>query len=233
MTHGSRDLRYQRSIAQLADRVQQKLSAKVGMAVLECAPVELHQQIERFCQRCNPHDEIEIVPLFLLPGVHVKEDIPEQIEIARSRLPVKLSVTPHLGSSDQLTKLLAQRFSSRSADARILLSHGSRRPQGNLPIEQLAEQLAAIAAFWSVPPNLETSVQTLVQQGCQEIAILPYFLFSGGITDAIAQQIDQLSQRFSGINLKLLTPLEVSDDLVDLIVQFIALQNFSKSVIPT
>jgi sirohydrochlorin cobaltochelatase len=220
VTHGSWDIRPQIAIDQLSDRIEQHLSAPVGSAVLECAPTTLHEQIEEFSRQHPDISQIHIVPLFLLPGVHVMEDIPEQI--AQSRIQAELKVLPHLGSYAGLEKVLANRIAQVPSDARILLSHGSRRPGGNTPIEQIATAIDAVAAYWSVEPKLESRLAELSQQGCQEIAILPYFLFSGGITDAIAQSVKELSEKYSELSLQLLTPFDFCEDLVNLVVEFIS-----------
>ncbi|BAU14932.1 cobalamin [Leptolyngbya sp. NIES-3755] len=224
VTHGSRDIRPQIAIDQLRDRIEQRLSVPVGAAVLECAPTELHEQIEEFSRQHPILSEIKIVPLFLLPGVHVKDDIPEQIAIAQSRITPKLELLPHLGSHSGMVEVLASRIAQIPADARILMSHGSRRAGGNAPIDRIATEIDAVAAYWSVEPKLETRILELKQQGCQEIAILPYFLFSGGITDAIAQSIQALSEQHSDLTLQWLAPFDFCEDLVGLIIDFIAVQ---------
>jgi len=53
---------------------------------------------------------------------------------------------------------------------------------------------------------------------------LPYFLFSGGITDAIAQSIQALSDQHSDLKLQWLTPFDFCEDLVRLILDFISVQ---------
>ena len=224
VSHGSRDPRPQAAIAQLAQRVQHKMQsplALVGAAVLECAPLPLHEQIRQFSQRAIAQGthHIQIVPLFLIPGVHVMQDIPEQVKIAQQTLEgtVTIALSPHIGTHPGLEKLLADRLASLSADAYILMSHGSRRSGGNQPVETLASQLGAVSAYWSVAPKLEDRLQELAQSGCQKIAILPYFLFAGGITDAIARSVDQLSHPFPNLVLDLAAPLEVTDRLADLV----------------
>lgn len=224
VSHGSRDPRPQGAIAQLAERVQHKMlspSALVGSAVLECAPLPLHEQIQQFSQTAIAQNirHIQIVPLFLIPGVHVMEDIPEQVKIAQQALKetVTIAISPHIGTHPGMENLLANRFAQHSADAYILMSHGSRRSGGNQPVETLASKLGAVSAYWSVAPKLESRLQELAQSGCQRVAILPYFLFAGGITDTIAQAVDQLSHQFPNLALDLAAPLEVSDRLADLV----------------
>jgi sirohydrochlorin cobaltochelatase len=215
VTHGSRDPRPAQAIADLAEMVQQKLHTRVGTAVLECSDIPLHEQIQHFSQGIDP---LYIVPLFLLPGVHVMEDIPEQIAIAQQTLSCSMTLLPYLGSSPKFHRLLAKRF---PLGARVLLSHGSRRTYANRPIEDLADQLGAIAAYWSVEPKLERQVQILAEQGHHQIAILPHFLFSGGITDAIARSVQALREQFPQTQLELLSALDASPELANLIVDFV------------
>lgn len=218
VTHGSRDIRPQIAIDQLRDRIEQRLSVPVGAAVLECAPTALHEQIEEFSRQHPTLSQIEIVPLFLLPGVHVVEDIPEQIAIAQSRIEAKLHVLSHLGSHSGMVEVLAARFAQVDSDARILLSHGSRRSGGNAPVEEIATAIDAVSAYWSVEPKLATRIEEL--QDCEKIVILPYFLFSGGITDAIAESVKALQHP----GLQLLTPFDFCEDLVRLIIEFMTAQ---------
>jgi sirohydrochlorin cobaltochelatase len=220
LSHGSRDPRPQLAMAQLAALIRQKIQAPVGTATLECSPLALHEQIQQFSQSLPPNiHHLQIVPLFLLPGVHVMEDIPSQVEIARQSEPRTIAVSPHLGAHPGLKDLLANRFLSETAH--ILLSHGSRRSGGNRPVEALADALKAVPAYWLVAPNLETRLQEFSDQGHQTVTILPYFLFPGGITDAIAKTVEQISPQFPNLRLTLTAPLEVGDALVDLLVSLI------------
>jgi sirohydrochlorin ferrochelatase len=57
----------------------------------------------------------------------------------------------------------------------------------------------------------------LVRGGQQQIGIVPYFLFNGGITDAIAKNVAQLKQQFPATELHLANPLGASVELADLI----------------
>ena len=232
VAHGSRDPRPQVAIAQLAQQVQQKMPASdspsslVGAAVLECAPLPLHEQIQQFSQTAIAQriHHIQLVPLFLIPGVHVMEDIPEQVTIAQQALgeTMTIALSSHIGTHPGLEKLLANRLAQLSADAYILMSHGSRRSGGNQPVEALASKIGAVSAYWSVAPKLEDRLQELAQSGCRKIAILPYFLFSGGITDAIAQTVAQLSHQFPDLDLDLTNPLEVGDHLAQLVLDLIS-----------
>jgi sirohydrochlorin cobaltochelatase len=69
----------------------------VGTACLEVGAVPLHQQIVAFSRRARAAgaQRVRLVPLFLLAGVHVMEDIPAEVEQARQGLPdLTLEVCP-------------------------------------------------------------------------------------------------------------------------------------------
>ncbi|MBE8964691.1 sirohydrochlorin chelatase [Nostocales cyanobacterium LEGE 12452] len=228
LSHGSRDPRPEIAMQQLASLVCQKLSSEhlVGIAALEMSPQPLHEQIQQFAKSAfgdyllsQNENRLKIVPLFLLPGVHVMADIPAEVALAQQATGqnIIIELQPYLGSHPNLEKLLAKQIAAIKAEAWILLAHGSRRPGSQKTVEAMAASLGAVAAYWAGPPSLESRVKELVDAGYQEIAILPYFLFTGGITDAIANSIEELKLQFSAVNFQLAQPLGVSAELAELI----------------
>lgn len=77
--------------------------------------------------------------------------------------------------------------------------------------------MGALTAYWSVPPSLELRVQELITAGYEQIAIFPYFLFTGGITDAIALAVETLKLKFPSVTFQLAPPLGTSREFADLI----------------
>lgn len=212
-------------MAKLGQLLSQKLGVEVGAATLELAPLPLHAQI---CQFSNSAiavgcQHLKLLPLFLLPGVHVMADIPAEVAIAQEALgnSMAIEIRPYLGSHGGLEKLLATQQQEILADAWILLSHGSRRAGGNQPVEEMARKLSAMAAYWSVEPTLESRIAELAATGAASIGILPYFLFAGGITEAIAWQVRELQIKFPRVQLLLGKPIEASVELADLIWELI------------
>lgn len=228
--HGSSDERSRLASEALTNRFRDRIALPfqdqplVYAAYLECHSLPLHQQIEQIAhqvQAKNPLKTIalRLLPVFLLPGVHLLEDIPAEIAQAQQLVgKVKLNVTAHLGSHSGLRQLLNDRMSPLPMEAWILLAHGSRRPNANQPIATLADDIGATVAYWSTSPKLESRLSELVHSGCKHIGILPYFLFHGGITDAIARSITQFSQQHSSLKITLTDPLDASPGLVDLLV---------------
>ncbi|HEY9625364.1 MAG TPA: sirohydrochlorin chelatase [Crinalium sp.] len=191
----------------------------VETAVLELHPQPFHQQLVDCAERAIAagHRHLTVIPLFLLPGVHVMEDIPTEVAIAQRLLgsQITVQISPHLGSHPNWKTLLMSAWNCPATVSPILVSHGSRRPGGNDPVEAIATELGATTAYWSVLPHLDSQVARLVQMGCQEIAILPYFLFVGGIWDAIAQLVPQFTQQYPYVRFHLADPIGVSDALAD------------------
>lgn len=244
VSHGSRDQRAQLELQTLAELLSRQPSLTkptnndvlkypiIGTGILELGLKSLHQQIEDFAQHTREIHitQIQVVPLFLLPGVHVKEDIPAEIAIASRNLlnaQIEINLCSHIGSHPDITYLLATKMTPVIADVWILLSHGSRRSGGNEPVEKIAQFLQqhchvfVHTAYWSVPPEIESVVEILIRQGYQQIGILPYFLFSAGLTDAIAQTVKQLAEIYPTIKFHLTEPLGATDELAKLILDLI------------
>jgi sirohydrochlorin ferrochelatase len=221
--HGSRAPRPAQALQQLVGQVQRRLPANqlVAGGQLECGELSLDQQLLQFAQQVAAKGlkHVQVVPLFLLPGVHVKVDLPAAITATNTVLPagLTLGLSTHLGAHPGLMIYFAQRMQQQNYPHRIILSHGSKRPGGNRPIADLAAKLEAIPAYWSVPPSLTTVVEQLVATGARQIGIFPYFLFPGTLGDAMIQTIDQLRQQFTTCDFWLDRPFDVSDELVDVI----------------
>ncbi|BAY77817.1 cobalamin biosynthesis CbiX protein [Nostoc linckia NIES-25] len=235
VSHGSRDPRPEIAMQELARLVSEKLHKNhnqgnsehvVGVAALEMNQKPLHEQIKEFAKTAfgvekasQNRNHLKILPLFLLPGVHVMTDIPAEVALAQQATgeEIAIELQPYLGSHPDLKKLLSKQVAKIEAQAWILLSHGSRRPDSQKPVEATAASLGAVIAYWSVADSLELRVKELVAAGYQEIAILPYFLFAGGITDAIAASVEKLKLQFSAVTFHLAEPLGASAELADLI----------------
>lgn len=197
----------------------------VETAYLELSPTPLHQQIVEFSDRALAfgYNRIQVVPLFLLAGVHVTEDIPAEVAQAKQIIGQKLSIElrSHLGTHPKLADLLSSQMATTTTDASILIAHGSRRLGAKVAVEKIASKLGALAAYWAVPPKLAARVQELVDIGHQRIAIVPYFLFAGSITDAIASTVEELNSQFPSTHLQLLEPIGASAQLANLIMDLI------------
>lgn len=239
VVHGSRDLRHQVAICHLAHQFQQQLQrldsdVQVNGATLEFGLEPLHGQLDRIGRQIltkASHDsnlndlrtrpKLHILPLFLLSGNHVVDDIPQEVELAKRSLQgeVDFIVHSHLGSYGQMVDLLQMQMDPEIAW--ILYAHGSRRSEAVKAIETLATQLGMLPAFWANPPHLEEQVKKRAAMGCQQIGVIPYFLFEGGIVDAIVAQVRDLNQYYPAIQFQVTEPLSLQSGFTELISQII------------
>jgi sirohydrochlorin cobaltochelatase len=224
LSHGSRDPRPQRAIDLLCQQLAARLPESiVGSACLELAEEPLSTQLINFINGLSIEiDRLKILPLFLLPGVHVMEDIPTQIDIARSSIDprIKIDLAPYIGTRSALFHLLHQQRQQLPADT-LLLSHGSRRTGGNTPIEEIANKLNINAIYWSVEPSLNDGITQLIDRGIKSIGILPYFLFTGGITDAIGDRINQIQIEYPDCHLILGRSIGNEPEFIEIIIDLL------------
>ena len=193
----------------------------VEIAALELGSLPLNQSLVKFAQKAylQGFDRVKVFPLFLAPGVHVKEDIPREISLATKQVnnQVTIELSTFLGKYSEIVQLLLDKFENLSAQTRILISHGSRLPGVADYYKSLAIQVGAVNAYWSTSPNLERQVKIQVTSGTKKFAILPYFLFPGKITNAIASKVKELKTEYPDVELILGQPLGATEALAELI----------------
>ena len=247
VSHGSRDRNHQIAVEKLAASVRQQLetiipnkkysdrrdsnlallskpqSSIVATAKLESTSINLHQSIIQLALQVQKFGakRLLVLPLFLLPGIHVKEDIPREITLAREILgdSISIELLPYLGSNLSLMNLIEKQFAKLPTSGRILISHGSRRQGGNQPCEEIASKLKANIAYCWVAPSLRETVTKIVANGTKKITIVPYFLFAGKTLKSIAQEIEELQQEFPHTHLFLGRSLAATPELSKSIVQ--------------
>ncbi|MEA5463680.1 sirohydrochlorin chelatase [Leptothoe sp. PORK10 BA2] len=195
----------------------------VGTAVLEFGLLPLHQQICEFGRRLSSAGikRLCLVPLFLLRGKHVMEDIPAAVALAQTELAgvIDVELGAHIGGHQQISDLIAHRFSQSPEAGRLLVAHGSRRVRGNRAVDALAKSLGTAVAYWTTESDIENQVIALMQQGCSTVTIFPYFLFAGSTTDAVAHLTEELAERFPRTTVRLLPPLGAMADVANLVVE--------------
>lgn len=229
VTHGSRDPRHHSAAEQLRLRVAQQWMSQavpiVGLAALELTPRPLWEQILNFVDdlQSRGYDRLQIVPVFLLPGTHVMEDIPRQVLLAQQRLQrgFDLVLCPYLGSHPHWQTWLNVQIQSMPIDRWILFSHGSRRISSQSPLQQLSQALAVDLAYWSISPSLVEQVETLIERGYSRIGIFPFILFPGGILDALQITSQQILNQYPHLSLTVLPALDARPELASLIVDLI------------
>ncbi|MGY6530002.1 MAG: sirohydrochlorin chelatase [Cyanobacterium sp.] len=229
VVHGSRNSQYQVYLDKLAHLTREELETQgrnshVDTAYLELSSQSLAEKITDFAHFCHGkgYKQIKILPLFLFSGTHVMEDIPEEGAIAlknTSKIGIDIKILPHLGSKGSLIELLEQKYQKYPNHTRLLISHGTRLEQGKKEAQLLTEKTSATLAFWSMNPFYDQVIIDLLESGVKNIALLPYFLFPGKITKAIALRAEEIKTQYNNVNLAIIDPLGATPELAHIIVE--------------
>lgn len=112
--------------------------------------------------------------------------------------------------------------------ALIIVAHGSRKPSSNEEVKALGEQLRTLKQdAYSIimtsflefaDPTLEESILSCIDQGIDEIVILPYFLASGHhVTNDIPDIIESLQGKHPTLKVTLKPHLGSSPAMIQLL----------------
>lgn len=208
--HGSRNEAGNREIEAFAKQWQEQNSQwKIDLCFIELATPLLDEGLSRAAESA---DRVIVVPLILNAAGHVKEEIPEFIEAAAEQYPkVEFRYATNLGPNDavlavmkrSLRKVLAgMNFPDPRKTGVVLLARGSSDRHANGDVAMMARWIYEEAeveqmdiAFTGIThPRLESVVQRQIDSGMTQIAVLPYYLFTGSLIERIRKQVDQLQQ---------------------------------------
>ncbi len=160
-------------------------------------------------------EKILVVPLMLLPGKHVKRDIPQLIEDCLQRYgkqPGDIRIAPPLGVRLRLAMLARWRSDAameragltglkRTDIAYIMVSTGSRE-QEYMNEMKTVFTIAALAdfgqkklCFFSGEPKVEDALEEAAASGLSAAVVQPYLLFEGEMTNRLRQLLDAYRQR--------------------------------------
>ncbi len=231
--HGSRDEQGNLEIEQFAEKWrQQHPDWRIEVCFIEFADVLLDQG---FDNAAKDSERVIVVPLILNAAGHVKMEIPAHLAKARQRHPdVEFVLARHLGANETLLKLLKQSLNAVMQDLHmpdpkttgvIVLGRGSSDKVANGELAKLARwlweekdhELVDIAFTGITWPRLEQAVQWQVKLGMTQIAILPYYLYTGTLITRIHKQVARLRQQYPGISFGLGDYLGFADKIYALL----------------
>lgn len=214
--HGSRHAAGNQEIEKFARMWHQRNPTwHIEVCFIELAEVLLDAGLSRAAQQAS---RVIVVPLILNPAGHVKMEIPEHIAKARLNYPdTEFIYVPPLGAGDSILAILQRRLQEamQSLDMPdpkttgvILLGRGSSDAMANGELAKMARWLqednaheCVDLAFTGITyPRLETVTARQVKLGMMQIAILPYYLFTGVLIERIARQVQRLAQQYPQVH---------------------------------
>jgi sirohydrochlorin ferrochelatase len=113
----------------------------------------------------------------------------------------------------------------------LILAHGSKKRETECILNSLVDKVKNKTGEELVVPsylqfsdqNLEKGVELLVNKGAKNIRIVPMFLFDGvHVREDIPGELDEIKERFPGVDIKMGRHIGDDDKLVDIIVDRIS-----------
>jgi sirohydrochlorin cobaltochelatase len=203
--HGSPHADGNAEYLQLAHDLGAHLGVTVQPCFLELAEPSISEGI-RLCVEAGAQ-RVAVLPLFLGPAGHQKNDVPVLLAEAREQYPgVDFRYGTPIGAQYQLVRVLEERaaeaLARSTADiaehdtALLLAARGSSDPDSNSEVFKLARMLYegrgygwVEAAFQMVtPPSIEQGIERCLRLGARRVVLLPYLLFTGHVRRDIEQR---------------------------------------------
>lgn len=217
--HGSRNAEGNREIEAFAAQWRKRQPQwRIDVCFIEFADVLLDDGLDRAATNTS---RVIVVPLILNAAGHVKMEAPAHVAQARERHPdTEFIYVPNLGADDRILKILKRNLhkAMNALDMPdpqntgvILLGRGSSDIAANGEVAKLARwlfeetrhELVDIAFTGITFPRLETVVQRQVKLGSMQIAVLPYYLFTGTLIERIRRQVEHLRVQYPQVNFSL------------------------------
>ncbi len=177
---------------------------------------------------------IFVQPYFLTFGQYVQQDLPKQIRDLQETSPVlQFRLGPVLGEHSSVTGLLSSQIETwRKSNTQgefagiVLVAHGSHFAQSVCQVQTITARLQdaclpipVVASYLEInQPDLETGCRRLLQQGTDNLAVLPYFLHSGRhVKEDLPRILASVSKGFPDRAFTLLDPLDDTRGISEII----------------
>ncbi|UMR30109.1 sirohydrochlorin chelatase [Massilia sp. MB5] len=187
---------------------------RIELCFIEFAPPELNASL---LSAARTSRRVLVVPLILNAAGHVKMEIPEAIEQARTACPqTEILLAPHLTACDPILAILKRRLRKAmgaldmpdpTTTGVVVLGRGSsdRGANGEMAkmvrwlLEEGDHELVDLAFTGITWPRLEKVVQRHVLLGMRQIVVLPYYLYTGTLMQRIHRQVEHLRGQYPQI----------------------------------
>ena len=113
----------------------------------------------------------------------------------------------------------------------LLMAHGSRIPEANRAVHEIAAMVREMTGFEIVEvsfreqhlPNIQQGIDACVAQGAQRVLLVPYFLFVGAhVQEDLPEEMAEARQRHPGVEFAMGAHLGVHRKLAELVVERVA-----------
>lgn len=198
VAHGSRDPRFGDTARRVRHAVSRHLTGvEVRLAFLDLDSPSVADALSA------AEGPTVVVPLLLAPGYHSEIDLPAIVACAHTPGPV---VTAEVIGQTSLTAALADRLEQaglKETDGIVVTAVGSSNPDAALLVKRRAIELSTrldrpvdvvfATKLGSGEITLRNAIRRLSAAGAQRIALSPYFLSAGLLTERVESALDRLA----------------------------------------
>jgi sirohydrochlorin cobaltochelatase len=231
--HGSRNSEGNREIEKFAVLWRERHPDwRIDLCFIEYADVLLAEGLDRAAANV---ERVILIPFILNAAGHVKMELPEALEAARSRHPrVEFVMSRYVGMGyeihailqNQLERLMRKLdFPDPRTTGVILLGRGSSDASANGELARAARwlfesndhELVDLAFTGITWPRLETVAQRQVKLGMMQICVVPVYLFTGVLIERIGAQVKRLERQYPQVSFALGTHFGFDSRVFDLL----------------
>jgi len=213
----------------LANSLSQHLQIPVQSAYLEDTEVSVGESIQNGIVEHQPSHVI-ILPLFLGASTARKNNVWQIVAAAQERWSdIAFYYGKPLGAHSGVVAAYSQLLSEFSASetALLVVGRGSRDPESNMEIYQMARLLwekfqspALEVAFTSTAnPDMPTAIQWCAQAGTKRILIAPYLLYDQQLYGTIQARLEKIRSTFPDVEIVTAPHLGIHESIIEAISQ--------------
>nr|VFK53693.1 MAG: sirohydrochlorin cobaltochelatase [Candidatus Kentron sp. TUN]VFK54089.1 MAG: sirohydrochlorin cobaltochelatase [Candidatus Kentron sp. TUN]VFK55282.1 MAG: sirohydrochlorin cobaltochelatase [Candidatus Kentron sp. TUN] len=210
--HGSRGAGGNQEVEKFTEQWRQcHQDRRIELCFIELAEILLPEGLDKAARNSQ---RVRVVPFILNAAGHVKMEVPAAVAEARLRHPkVTFEVASHLGVCEPLLKvtrrslhraMVALDLPDPKTTGVVLLARGSSDTAANGEMARMARwlfeetdhELVELAFTGITWPRLESTVQRLQRLGMTQVAIVPYYLFTGTLMQRIERQVERLRGQY-------------------------------------
>jgi len=199
--HGTKDPEGTAEFLGYVEGLRRRTGEHVEAGVLEY-PGETLPDVQTAFDRAAARGVTDIVglPALLFFAGHTRDDMPEQLELARARHPeLRVTLAGPLGVDERLLRVIEDRlapFEPGPDTAVLLVGRGSLSSEANADLHKTARMLWdrnrygwVESCFVSVaPPGVPQGIDRCFRLGARRVLVVPYFLNTGVLAKRISVQ---------------------------------------------
>lgn len=109
IAHGSREKKTEDTFLAVVELAREKVRIPLEVAYMEFSPKNIEAGLDALI--AQGVDEIKVVPYFLFSGIHIREDIPNEIKaFLEKNNQIKITMGETLGVDPRIAEVLADRI---------------------------------------------------------------------------------------------------------------------------